>query len=301
MTPEKQTTRDEQLGPLDEPVGVRELADRAGYSQPQFHRKVKRDLGQTPMSARRRLLLERAAYRLTRTDESVTGIAFDAAFDSLEGFSRAFRKAFGLSPSAYRKLKPDEYRIDLSARVHFAPLPEAHRQGANQMKVPELMIEHHTWLMGQYLHEMAALSDETLDMPLPVTEPFPWCDPKVTLRQMAGSAVAYAAPWMHSINGIETPYRPSTIEEMRSALPVNLAGFRDILNAVEKDNSYDLTFVDAVCDPPMVFSYGGVIAHVLSHTTFRQYVIGQTLAALGHPGPKAKDPIDFASGNLNPS
>jgi len=293
MKAKQESTSASLLGNLDETVKASDLADRASYSQPQFFRNAKRELGQTPMSARRRLLMERAAYRLTRTTEPVTGIAFDATFESLEGFSRAFKKAFGLSPSAYRKLAPDEFQLDLSERLHYAPPPIARRQGEPKMNVPEIMIAHHTQLMGRYLETMAPLSDEILDAPMDAGEPFPWCGSTVTLREMASRASAFGAPWMHAINGIETDYHPDTVEKMRAALPVNLAGFRNIMAAVEKDGSFDLTFVDAVCEPPEVFSYGGVIAHVLTHTAYRQVAIGQHLIALGLPTPEGKDPIDF--------
>src|SRR5258708_29076345 len=44
-------------------------------------------------------LLERAAYQLAHTGMSVTDVALDANYGSLEAFTRAFRKAFRISPS----------------------------------------------------------------------------------------------------------------------------------------------------------------------------------------------------------
>jgi AraC family transcriptional regulator len=273
----------EILGELDSPLRASDLAEMAAYSEPQFFRLAKRKLGQTPMAARRRLLLERAAYRLARTDQPITEVAFDASFSSLEGFSRAFRKAYGLSASAYRKLQPDEYRIDLSERLHYSP-PDASgvssRRGET-MKVPELMTEHHVWQVGQYLHACSNLDDAHLDAAMDCSDPFPWCDQQVTLREMLGRASAFSAPWMEAINGVKTSYNPGTVAEMKAALPVNRAGFFDILKAVEADNSYDLTFVDACCDPPHVFSYGWVIAHVLTHSTIRRADISRHLHRLG--------------------
>ena len=45
---------------------------------------------------RRRLLLERAAWQLSRTQLPVTDISLNANYGSLEAFSRAFRKAFAI-------------------------------------------------------------------------------------------------------------------------------------------------------------------------------------------------------------
>lgn len=149
------------------------------------------------------------------------------------------------------------------------------------MTVPELMTEHHTWQTGRYVQACEALDDAKLDETMACFEPFPWECPQPTLRQMLSRASAFAAPWMHAINGIETEYHPATLEAMQTALPVNRSGFIDILKAVEADHSYDLTFVDAVCDPPEVFSYGGVIAHVLCHTAYRRAMISLHVRQLG--------------------
>jgi AraC family transcriptional regulator len=64
-------------------------------------------VGESLMEHVRRLRLERAALRLRHTDEPVTGIAFDAGYETHESFSRAFRGAFGASPSGYRKIRRD--------------------------------------------------------------------------------------------------------------------------------------------------------------------------------------------------
>ena len=47
--------------------------------------------------------------------------------------------------------------------------------------------------------------------------------------------------------------------------PAFLTQVREIADAGRLDE----TFVDAICDPPEVFTYGGMIAHVL---TFAAYV-----------------------------
>jgi AraC family transcriptional regulator len=64
-----------------------------------FQRVFRQHVGETPGELRRRLLLERAAHALATGLGSVTDMAFGAGYDSLEGFSRAFRRAYGLSPS----------------------------------------------------------------------------------------------------------------------------------------------------------------------------------------------------------
>ena len=84
---------------LDTQAQTRDLARQAYQSRTQFHRLFRAVAEETPAAMRRRLLLERAAYQLAHTGMSVTDVALDANYGSLEAFTRAFRKAFRTSPS----------------------------------------------------------------------------------------------------------------------------------------------------------------------------------------------------------
>ena len=50
--------------------------------------------------------LTKAAVSLRDEGEKVIDVAFDFVFDSHEGFTRAFSKAFGIPPQEYRKRTP---------------------------------------------------------------------------------------------------------------------------------------------------------------------------------------------------
>jgi AraC family transcriptional regulator len=67
----------------------------------------------------RRLRLERAASRLRDGDASVTAIAFEAGYETHEAFTRAFRGAYGASPSAFRQSAADPERA-LPLQIHVA-------------------------------------------------------------------------------------------------------------------------------------------------------------------------------------
>src|ERR1700752_802847 len=84
---------------LDTQAKTHDLARQAYQSRTQFHRLFRAVVEETPAAMRRRLLLERAAYQLGHSGMSVTEVALDANYGSLEAFTRAFRKAFRTSPS----------------------------------------------------------------------------------------------------------------------------------------------------------------------------------------------------------
>lgn len=93
---------------LDAPMDIARLAGIANFSMSHFHRVFRGMLGESIMDHLRRIRLERAYLEVTRTDVAITEIALDAGYDSLEAFSRAFRKFFGLSPSQLRGQPPEQ-------------------------------------------------------------------------------------------------------------------------------------------------------------------------------------------------
>src|SRR5580658_3707642 len=90
-------------GHLDEDVSLRTLAGQAGLSAFHLHRVFSAAAGETPKQFTLRLRLGRAAAMLLTTGDSVLNVALSCGFQSHEAFCRAFRRRFGISPSAYRE------------------------------------------------------------------------------------------------------------------------------------------------------------------------------------------------------
>jgi AraC family transcriptional regulator len=89
---------------LFEPLSLGQLADAAGLSTYHFTRQFGARFGASPMAYVRARRLSAAADRLCG-DPSPTliDLAFDCGFDSQEGFTRAFKRAFGVPPGRYRR------------------------------------------------------------------------------------------------------------------------------------------------------------------------------------------------------
>lgn len=88
---------------LDALPSLDELAEVAHFSPFHFHRVFKSLVGESVAAYVRRLALQRAAWQVSYSQASIIGIALDAGYESPEAFTRAFRAAFGVSPSQYRK------------------------------------------------------------------------------------------------------------------------------------------------------------------------------------------------------
>ncbi|UVL38194.1 AraC family transcriptional regulator [Pseudomonas sp. B21-040] len=89
---------------LEGDLSVKTLSEVANFSAFHFHRQFTAFVG-VPVSRYVQLMrLRRAAHCLSSlANYSVLDAAFGAGFESPEAFSRAFRRAFGMTPSAFRK------------------------------------------------------------------------------------------------------------------------------------------------------------------------------------------------------
>ena len=82
---------------------VQSLAEYVGVSDKHFQRSFREVLGESPKKYIRRIRLQVAAYLLKWSDLAVTDVAAHIGFDTHAGFSKAFAKAYGMSPLAFRK------------------------------------------------------------------------------------------------------------------------------------------------------------------------------------------------------
>ena len=88
---------------LGKNVALAELAANTEQSVFHAHRTLRVALGETPKQFTLRLRIDHAAAALISSRASILDIALECGFESHEAFCRAFRRRFGLSPSAYRK------------------------------------------------------------------------------------------------------------------------------------------------------------------------------------------------------
>lgn len=80
-----------------------DLATSAGFSRFHLARLFHQTTEETLEQFLRRVRLERSAYMLLHSDESILEISIDSGYQSPEAFSRAFRQAYGCLPSHFRK------------------------------------------------------------------------------------------------------------------------------------------------------------------------------------------------------
>jgi AraC family transcriptional regulator len=116
MTPEAKTLQ--EIAPLligvqsnpERDVSLASLAAEHGYSPSHFHRVFTEAVGETPKAHVERVRLERAAYRLSVTKESILDIALSIGFRNHETFTRAFSRRFKKTPTEWRRLSVEDQK-----------------------------------------------------------------------------------------------------------------------------------------------------------------------------------------------
>ena len=147
---------------LDTDLSLSNLSRHAGISSSHFHRIFRSEIGETPADYVARLRLERAAFRLLIQEASVLQIALDCGYQNHETFARAFRRAFGTSPAAYRTRRRQELASRPPSRAHaLCESPFA----LSAMKVARLRQMHLAFIrhVGPYENVSDALFDELED------------------------------------------------------------------------------------------------------------------------------------------
>lgn len=104
---------------LDQPLSLEELAGCARVSPFHFHHVFTGMLGESPKSHIRRLRLERAATRLKHSRQPVVQVAFEAGYETHEAFTRAFKSAFGVSPSLFRQRETPARAPRAPSGIHY--------------------------------------------------------------------------------------------------------------------------------------------------------------------------------------
>lgn len=283
---------------LDFQATTQDLARQAHQSRTQFHRLFRTVVEETPAAMRRRLLLERAAYQLAHTGISVTDVALNANYGSLEAFTRAFRKAFRTSPSLYRRIRDPHFHLPAPNKIHFLA-PGSPTKGENDMDLFDRFAGNDSWHTRRLLEYASTLTEEQLDEPLPtVVELLPWRESNKTLRQLLENIIFTKEVWTAALSGTDMdmngpPKSQRSPQAMLQRLEKTDAELDRILTDVRNRSAWDDTFVDALCEPAETFTFGGVFAHIITFNAHRRLMALDALRQLGVETEGFGDPMEY--------
>ncbi|TWP36210.1 helix-turn-helix domain-containing protein [Leekyejoonella antrihumi] len=262
---------------LDDPgLSGDDLAAQAHLSRFHFDRIVSAAGGEPPGSLRRRLLLERAAYRLVHDAQCIVlDVAVEAGYGSHEAFTRAFARAYGRTPLQTRHNPPPTFRgLELAAPsgVHFQPpgglrLPAPRKETG--MDVIQQLVDHHVDSLTAVIGSARHLPDETLDRSIALS--VEGIDDDPTLRGLLNGMVTQEEHWLSALRGGDWPDESDrSIAGLTRRHEVAGASFRTFVASAIEDSTMADTFIDTTCNDLATHTIGGTIAHVITFGAVRR-------------------------------
>lgn len=274
---------------LDEPADGATLARRANFSRDHLDRLVAAATGESPIGLRRRLLLERAAWQLRTGALSPSQAADWAGYSSLAAFSRAFARAYGVAPSEF----DGELQLPAPNGIHFHPpaglLIPGTREPVARRDLTDRMVSHHLDRSRELLVAAATLPAEALQRALRPGFVAVWFEgEEASAAEMAQRLVFTLEVWSAAMAGEPVP---SGEGEWLPRFDRAALAFERLAKRIRDRGAFDDAFVDALCEPPRSFTYGGVLAHVLSFGAIRREALASVLRELGAEVEATGDPI----------
>jgi len=293
------------LASLDEPeADGRVLAGRAHFSRDHLDRLLAAATGERPVALRRRLLLERAAWQLRTGAASSSEVAAAAGYASLPAFSRAFARAHGVPPSRFAA-SGRPFALPAPNGIHFHPPAGLLVPGAaaaaptSRRDLTDRLVGHHVHRVRELLVASAGVPAAALGRPLrPGLIIVEFEGEEASGAVMAERLVLTLEVWVAAVAGTPAPasaaappgYDPALLLRRFDAAA---RAFSRIVRRIRDRGAWDDAFVDALCEPPQSFTYGGVVAHVLSYGAVRREAFAGVLAELGVRGLPSADPISW--------
>jgi AraC family transcriptional regulator len=284
------------LSSLDEPsADGRALADRAHFSRDHLDRLLAAATGESPVALRRRLLLERAAWQLRTGGVASSDAAAAAGYGSLAAFSRAFARAHGVPPSEFAA-SGRPVKLDAPNGIHFHPpagllIPGA-REPVARGDLTERMVSHHLDRVRELLEVAATLPSAELERPLRPGLVIVWFEGEEASAALMAERLVYTLEvWVAAIEG--EPFPLAGGADLLGRHERASRAFARLARRIRDRGAWDDAFVDALCEPPQSFTYGGVISHVLSYGAVRREALANVLRELGARVPSSGDPVDW--------
>ncbi|WLP90669.1 helix-turn-helix domain-containing protein [Gordonia sp. NB41Y] len=263
------------------------MAADAHASSFHFSRQVSRSTGEAPVALRRRVTLERAAWYLLR-GRSVTDVAFDSGYDSVEGFSRAFTRAFGHPPSTMAAASERGHWLPAPNGIHFHSPTVLYVDAGETVEetagdVVTMMVRHDLDDVTALLEAAAAVPEtEYRRVRLPRNQITAWQEPDESIAQVLHHLVTDKLPWLASIEGGDHPDLGSDDLDALTLMHPTVAGrWLALVRDIERRQAWSDRVIDALCEPPESFLLSQIVTHVLTFAAHRRLLLRMLLREAG--------------------
>lgn len=156
-----------------------------------------------------------------------------------------------------------------------------------------------SWYTLRLLEQARTLTDEQLDRPVSHTfKAFGWDEPDKSLREILERMVQTKEAWTAAITCGDMPVwdlpaEGRTAQALLARFEKVEGAFHSVLTEIRDRGAWDEPFVDALCEPPETFTFGGMFAHVITFNTYRRLAALDAFQQLGVPVQGIGCPMEY--------
>ena len=157
------------------------------------------------------------------------------------------------------------------------------------------LVDHDLWITNKILTAAKGLTDEQLDAALPMTaQAMCFEQEQVSVRDLIDMILFTKEVWIAAVEKQGFPdNRDRSVEGLIRRAEVALPMFAAVAKRVRDGGEWDTAFVDELCEEPVPFSFGGMIAHVFTTTLYRRLLILEALRRMGVKEVGYGDPLEW--------
>jgi AraC family transcriptional regulator len=130
-------------------------------------------------------------------------------------------------------------------------------------------------------------------------------DDDISIRYLLDRLVWQEEMWLASVE--DRPFQVpehgrqavTPIPELRERHASAGSRFVALANRLNEEGGVDESFVDTTCEPPRVFTYGGMVAHVLTFAAHRRSLLVGAFYSAGITDLGSGDPMHFVAEGSN--
>ena len=160
------------------------------------------------------------------------------------------------------------------------------------MDIAVTMVEHHVWLVGELI-EWAAQHEHVLETVVPAGG-LSDDDSEQTVRTLLDQLVGQLEMWLEAVDGNPSPgdlgNSPDDLRKRHAEAGQRLT---ELVRRVVADDRAAEVFRAGPADHPDVFTYGGMVAHVLSFGAHRRSMVIGALTSAGAGDLRYGDPLTY--------
>ena len=164
------------------------------------------------------------------------------------------------------------------------------------MDLTDRLIDHDAWLTRKLLERARNLTDAQLDATRDAPRdivPFE-CPRQLTLREALSRLVFTKEVWLAAIRKRGVPDGgDKSIPGLLRRFDRAYVEFAEVVRQIRDEGRWDEEFEDALCEPPERFTFGGVVAHVVTFDAFRRSMAIEMMNKLGVTDVGYGDPIEW--------